>query len=74
MSTDDQNRIPEAAEACRSTRGIPSADEICDWQKQLVSLGPKYTENLGHSRYVDWLCERFADIPGFTLKSYKSTH
>ena len=73
MSTDDQNCVPGAAEACRSTGGIPSADEIWDWQNQLVSLGPKYTGNLGHSRYIDWLCERFADIPGFTLKRDRLT-
>lgn len=73
MSTDDKNYIPRAAEPCGSTGGIPSADEIWEWQNQLVSLGPKYTGNLGHSRYVDWLCERFADIPGFTLKRDRLT-
>jgi hypothetical protein len=48
-------------------------EEIWKWQNELVSLGTKYTGSVGHTRYVDWLAEQFAAIPGFTLKRDRLT-
>ncbi|MGH3829857.1 MAG: hypothetical protein ACRDRS_05300 [Pseudonocardiaceae bacterium] len=67
------DRAPRPAGISRSTGGIPSLEEIWGWQNQLVDFGTKYTGSAGHSNYVDWLAERFAAIPGFTLKRDRLT-
>ena len=68
-----ENRAPQPLRVPRSIGGIPSANEIWKWQNQLVHFGTRYTGSIGHSRYVDWLSEHFAAIPGFTLKKDRLT-
>ena len=66
-STDNDHRLP------RSPGGIPSVDEIWEWQNQHVELGTKYTGSVGHSRFIDWLSEHFSAIPELTLKRDRLT-
>jgi len=68
-----EGHTPRPTGISRPTRGIPSVEEIWRWQNQLVHFGTKYTGSIGHTRYVDWLSEHFAAIPGFTLKSDRLT-
>jgi hypothetical protein len=53
--------------------GMPPLSEIWNWQQQLVSFGTRYTANPGHVRFVDWLCQQFAAIPGFSLHTDRLT-
>jgi hypothetical protein len=68
-----EHRASQPLGISRSTGDIPGADEIWKWQNQLVRFGTRYTGSIGHSGYVDWLCEHFAAIPGFTLKRDRIT-
>lgn len=34
---------------------LPSKKEVWDWQVWMAKLGPKYTGNAAHVRFVDWL-------------------
>lgn len=59
--------------AANAMPGMPSVAEIWNWQQQLVGFGTRYTANPGHVQFVDWLCEQFAPIPGFSLYTDRLT-
>ncbi|MGZ6764678.1 MAG: hypothetical protein ACXVEQ_00160 [Nocardioidaceae bacterium] len=56
-----------------SLPGMPSASQIWSWQQRLVGFGTRYTASPGHVRFVDWLSEQFAAIPGFRLYTDRLT-
>lgn len=53
--------------------GMPSADQLWQWQRQLVAFGTRYTGSPGHGRFVDWLAGQFSAVPGFTLRRDRLT-
>ena len=55
------------ASAAARSRGLPSANQVWDWQHQLVGFGTRYTGGPGHIRFVDWIAAQLAQVPGFQL-------
>ena len=55
------------AEPAHAATGLPSVDEVWDWQQRLVEFGTRYTGSQGHDRFVEWLAARFEAIPGLRL-------
>lgn len=61
------------AAAATGSPGLPSADQVWDWQHQLVDLGTRYTASPGHVRFVDWLHDQLSRVPGFQLHTDRHT-
>lgn len=42
--------------------GLPGPAEIWDQQLRLNALGPRYTGNAAHRRFIDWISEEFEQL------------
>ena len=54
--------------AAAGSGGLPSADQVWDWQHQLVGFGTRYTGGPGHVHFVDWIAAQLAKVPGFQVR------
>jgi hypothetical protein len=61
------------ASASAGPPGMPSLQQVWQWQEQLVRFGTRYTGSPGHASYVDWLASQFAAVPGFTMQTDRLT-
>lgn len=61
------------ASAAAGPSGMPSLQEVWQWQEQLVRFGTRYTGSPGHASFVAWLASQFAAVPGFTLQTDRLT-
>ncbi|MDQ1630279.1 MAG: hypothetical protein QOC80_251 [Frankiaceae bacterium] len=67
---------PSAAWASRAGGaypGLPSAETLWDWQHQLVGFGTRYTGSPGHTRFIDWIADQMAHVPGFRVQRDRKT-
>jgi hypothetical protein len=53
--------------------GMPSMQDVWQWEEQLVRFGTRYTGSRGHVAYVDWLAEHLSAVPGFTMRTDRLT-
>jgi hypothetical protein len=63
----------QTAAAVGGSPGLPSQDQVWDWQHQLVDFGTRYTGSPGHDRFVDWISNQLTRIPGFRLRTDRHT-
>jgi hypothetical protein len=61
------------ADATSAYPGMPTSAQVWNWQHQLVDFGTRYTGSPGHVRFVDWLAQQFAAVPGFQLHTDRLT-
>lgn len=61
------------AAAATGYPGLPSADQVWDWQHRLVDFGTRYTGSPGHVQFVDWIHGQLTRVPGFQLRTDRHT-